>query len=70
MDEAEALALLDELKTHATAPRYCHTYDYVAGDVVIWDNLQLLHRAPLVDYSRPRTLWRITVKEAPCKSPA
>ena len=63
MGEAEGRALLDELKAHATQDKYCHTYDYTNGDVVIWDNAQLLHRAPLVDFSRPRTLWRITVKE-------
>ena len=63
MDEPGGRALLDELKAHATQPKYCHTYDYENGDVVIWDNAQLLHRAPLVDFSRPRTLWRITVKE-------
>jgi taurine dioxygenase len=64
MAESEGRALLDELKAHATQPKYCHTHDYRAGDVVIWDNAQLLHRAPLVDWERPRTLWRITVKEA------
>ena len=64
MGEVEGRELLDELKEHATHPRYCYTHDYRVGDVVIWDNIQLLHRAPLVDYSRPRTLWRITVLEA------
>jgi taurine dioxygenase len=64
MEDAEGRALLDELKAHATQDKYCHTYDYANGDLVIWDNAQLLHRAPLVDFSRPRTLWRITIKEA------
>jgi len=63
MGEPEGRALLDELKAHATQEKYCHTYDYRNGDVVIWDNAQLLHRAPLVDFSRPRTLWRITVRD-------
>ena len=63
MDDAEARALLDELKIHATQPRYCHTYEYQVGDVVVWDNAQLLHSAPLTDPDDPRTLWRITVKE-------
>ena len=64
MADAEALALLDELKAHATQPRYCHTHTYSVGDVIVWDNAQLLHRAPLIDLSQARTLWRITVKEA------
>ena len=64
MADAEALALLDELKSLATQPRYCHTHTYSVGDVIVWDNAQLLHSAPLIDLSQPRTLWRITVKEA------
>ena len=63
-DDAEGLDLLDSLKAHATAPRYCFTPTYREGDVVIWDNCSLLHSAPLIDPTRPRTLWRITVKEA------
>jgi len=64
LDPKEGVALLDELKAHATAPRYCATPTYRPGDVVIWDNCSLLHAAPLIDPSRHRTLWRITVKEA------
>jgi taurine dioxygenase len=63
MAQAEGRALLDELKGHATQERYCHTYDYQVGDVIAWDNAQLLHSAPLVDLSDPRTLWRVTVLE-------
>ena len=57
-------ALLDELKAHSTQPQYCHRYDYGIGDVIVWDNVQLLHEAPLTDFTDARTLWRITVKEA------
>ncbi|MFN0162530.1 MAG: TauD/TfdA dioxygenase family protein [Burkholderiales bacterium] len=64
MDDAAALALLDELKNHSTQARYCHRPDYRPGDVVIWDNAQLLHKAPLPDASQARTLWRITIKES------
>lgn len=64
MDDAQAVALLDELKAHATANRYRYTYHYTVGDVVVWDNAQLLHAAPLTDLTDARTLWRITVKEA------
>jgi alpha-ketoglutarate-dependent taurine dioxygenase len=35
------------------------------GDVIVWDNAQLLHSAPLPDFDEARTLWRVTVKEAP-----
>ena len=64
MPAAEGRALLDELKAHATASRYCHSNRYGIGDVIVWDNVQLLHGAPLTDLSEARTLWRITVKEA------
>ena len=57
-------ALLDELKAHSTQPQYCHRYDYGIGDVIVWDNVQLLHAAPLTDFTDARTLWRITVKDA------
>ena len=63
MPEDEALALLDELKVHATQPKYQHRLKYGVGDVVIWDNASLLHSATLTDADDPRTLWRITVKE-------
>jgi taurine dioxygenase len=63
MDDKEAVALLDELKAHATDMRYRHTYNYGIGDVVVWDNAQLLHAAPLTDLTDARTLWRVTVKE-------
>ena len=64
MADAPALALLDELKAHATQERYRNVYHYMVGDVIVWDNAQLLHAAPLTDLNEPRTLWRVTVKEA------
>jgi taurine dioxygenase len=65
MGEAEGVALLDELKAHATQPKYLYTVDYKVGDVIVWDNAQLLHAAPLPEHDQARTLWRITVKEDP-----
>lgn len=62
LSEDEGRALLDELKEHATQDTYCHTYDYANGDVIVWDNALLLHSAPLIDLTRPRELWRVTVK--------
>lgn len=59
----EAVALLDELKRHATQEKYQLRVSYGVGDVVLWDNASLLHSATLTDPDDPRTLWRITVKE-------
>ena len=64
MDDAQALELLRALTEHATAARYCQTWNYSIGDVVVWDNAQLLHAAPLTQLTDARTLWRITVKDA------
>ena len=63
MAEDEAVSLLDELKQHATQPKYQLRLKYGVGDLVIWDNASLLHSATLTDAQDPRTLWRITVKE-------
>lgn len=68
MNDGEAIDLLDQLKVHATQTRYRHTHDYQVGDVIVWDNAQLLHAAPLTDPGDPRTLWRITIKEEPWRS--
>ena len=70
MPEDEAVALLDELKAHATQPKYVYRLKYGVGDVVIWDNANLLHSATLIDPEDPRTLWRITVKEKAVQSAA
>ena len=64
MPEDEAVALLDELKRHATQQKYLYRLGYGVGDVVVWDNASLLHSATLTDPDDPRTLWRITVKES------
>ncbi len=63
MPDGEAIALLDELKRHATQQKYQYRLKYGVGDLVIWDNASLLHAATLTDPDDPRTLWRITVKE-------
>ena len=63
MREDEAIALLDELKQHATQEKYQYRLRYGVGDVVIWDNASLLHAATLIDPNDARTLWRITIKE-------
>lgn len=61
MADEPALALLRELAAHATQKEYCHTHDYDNGDVIVWDNALLLHSAPIIDLTRPRSLWRVTV---------
>ena len=45
LPEAEGLALLAELLAHATQPQFVYTHRWQLGDLVMWDNRCLLHRA-------------------------
>ena len=45
LSEVEGVALLNELLAHATQPRYTYAHRWRPGDLVIWDNRCLLHRA-------------------------
>jgi taurine dioxygenase len=63
MEETEALALLDELLAHATQPRFEYRHQWRAGDMVMWDNRCLLHKANGdYDMSQVRYLYRIMLK--------
>jgi taurine dioxygenase len=42
---AEGKRLLAELLAHATQPRFVYTHRWQLGDLVMWDNRVLLHRA-------------------------
>jgi alpha-ketoglutarate-dependent taurine dioxygenase len=45
MPEAEGRALLDELVEHTTQRQFVYTHRWRKGDLVMWDNRCLLHRA-------------------------
>lgn len=53
MPEAEGDALLQELLDHATQPQFVYTHHWRDGDLVMWDNRCLLHRA-LANYEMAR----------------
>jgi taurine dioxygenase len=62
--EAEGRALLAELLAHATQPKFVYTHKWRPGDLVIWDNRCLLHRA-VANYamaSYRRVLHRTVVR--------
>jgi alpha-ketoglutarate-dependent taurine dioxygenase len=63
MDDAEALPLLDALLAHATQERFEYRHRWRAGDVVIWDNRRLMHKAN-GDYpvNEVRYLYRLMIK--------
>jgi alpha-ketoglutarate-dependent taurine dioxygenase len=47
MPEAKGAALLGELLEHATQPQFVYAHRWRVGDLVMWDNRCLLHRAVL-----------------------
>ena len=65
MDDEEAQGLLDDLVTFACRAPRTLTHRWRAGDVVIWDNRCVLHRARPYDFSRPRTLRHVRVAGDP-----
>jgi taurine dioxygenase len=64
MPEEEGRALLDELLEHTTQPQFVYVHRWRKGDLVIWDNRCLLHRAVAnYDMGRDRrVLHRSVVK--------
>lgn len=55
MAPTEGMALLDALLDHATRRPFVYTHRWSVGDLVMWDNRCLLHRAvPNFDRSRHR----------------
>lgn len=64
MDSAASRALLDRLLVHATQEAHVYTHRWGPGDLVIWDNRCLLHRA-VANYdmaANRRVLLRLVVK--------
>ena len=63
MPEQKALSLLDELLKHATQEKFQYRHKWKAGDLVIWDNRCLMHKAN-GDYpvSEVRYLYRVMLK--------
>ena len=64
--EEEGRALLAELLAHATQPRFVYTHRWRLGDLVMWDNRVLLHRAVLnYDTARDRRVMHRSVVKGP-----
>ena len=60
LDESEAL--LNELWSHATQPRFCYEHRWAVGDVVVWDNRATLHRRDAFDADSRRVLYAAQVE--------
>jgi taurine dioxygenase len=63
LDHKEALPLLGELLEHATQTRFQYRHVWRPGDLVIWDNRCLLHKANGdYDMTEVRYLYRVMLK--------
>jgi taurine dioxygenase len=58
----ESNALLDQLWTHATQPRFWYEHKWSTGDVVVWDNRAALHRREAFDSDSRRVLFAAQVE--------
>ncbi len=64
--EPDALALLDALLAHATQPAFEYRHRWRAGDLVMWDNRCLLHKANGdYDMDQERYLYRVMLADGP-----
>ena len=63
MEEQDALGLLNDLLEHSTQPQFEYRHKWKRGDMVIWDNRCLMHKAN-GDYpvGEVRYLYRLMLK--------
>lgn len=61
LGQDESRTLLDELLEWSTQERFRYTHEWEEGDLIVWDNTGLLHRALRYDVSSRRTLHRTTM---------
>jgi alpha-ketoglutarate-dependent taurine dioxygenase len=61
MEPGEGRALLDELLERSTTPDRVYRHVWSVGDMVIWDNRGVLHRALPYDAASARDMHRTTI---------
>ena len=59
---AESEALLDALWAHATQPRFAMCHRWKVGDLLMWNNLSVLHRRDPFDPKTRRVMHRSQIK--------
>ena len=62
LDLAESEALLDVLWAHATQPRFAMCHRWQVGDVLMWNNLSVLHRRDPFDPKTRRVMHRSQIR--------
>ena len=61
MDQDQALDLVEQLMAWCTQEKYVYAHQWQVGDVLIWDERAMLHRAVPWDYNQARTLSSICI---------
>ena len=61
MDLEDGRALLADLLARSTTPDRIYRHEWSVGDMVIWDNRGVLHRACRYDAASPRDMHRTTL---------
>jgi taurine dioxygenase len=59
---AESEALLDALWAHAVQPRFAMCHEWKVGDLLMWNNLAVLHRRDPFDPKTRRVMHRSQIK--------
>jgi alpha-ketoglutarate-dependent taurine dioxygenase len=58
MPEAESRALIEKLTAHATRRENVYRHEWQAGDILIWDNCGVMHRATPYEADSGRLMHR------------
>jgi len=61
MPEAESRALVEKLTAHSTRPEIVYRHEWRLGDLLIWDNCGVMHRATPYDAHSGRLMHRTTL---------
>lgn len=62
MPEAEGDALLRQLYDHIIQPEFIYSHHWAPGDLLMWDNVAVQHKATFDYDPLPRLLYRTTVR--------
>jgi len=62
LEVGESEALLDALWAHATQPRFVMCHEWKVGDLLMWNNLSVLHRRDPFDPKTRRVMHRSQIK--------
>ena len=62
VDIADSEALLDALWAHATQRRFTYCHEWKVGDLLMWNNLSVLHRRDPFDPKTRRVMHRSQIK--------